>query len=72
MELAGQLRSSDASVTIIRPGCRLLKEDDVQVANLSGNGDLHQKIVLLVSIVSVVQDCSGSYRKLHLVLCFST
>ena len=47
MELAGQLRSS---VTIIRPGCRLLREDDVQVANLSGNGDLHQKIVLLVSL----------------------
>ena len=47
-ELAGQLRSSDPSVTIIRPGCQLLKEDDINVVNLSGNGRLREKIVLLV------------------------
>jgi len=49
-ELAGRLRSSDGSVTVIRPGCRLLREDDVRVANLTGNnGDVHQRTVLLVS-----------------------
>jgi len=49
-ELAGQLRSSDPSMTtIIRPGCQLLKEDNINVVNLSGNGRLQEKIVLLVS-----------------------
>ena len=47
-ELAGQLRSSAPSMTIIRPGCQLLKEDNINVVNLSGNGRLHEKIVLLV------------------------
>jgi len=35
--------------TIIRPGCQLLKEDNINVVNLSGNGRLQEKIVLLVS-----------------------
>jgi len=48
-ELAEQLRSSDASVTVIRPGCQLLKEDNVNVANLSGNGEFQLRTVLLVS-----------------------
>jgi len=48
MELAERLRSSDSSVSVIRPGCQLLKEDNIKVINLSGNAELYEQIVLLV------------------------
>jgi len=47
MELADRLHSSDSPVSIIRPGCQLLKEYNIKVINLSGNAELREKTVLL-------------------------
>ena len=46
VELAGRLRSPED--TVIRPGCRLIKEDNITVALMSGNAQIHHNIVILV------------------------